>query len=152
MLVFIGRLSLSTLKWVPMCQGFSHFSGILHHFVFSQVSHQQHKAYVPILSVLIFNRFPTLFNVLCIMIFSLRSRSYRDSWTLRKSVRWSCRVIAIVSTLLCSRWKSEKLCARIRGRQSDRENGSDSAIANGSESKRDNDRWGNVNQRNDYNS
>ena len=27
MLAFIGKLLLSTLKWVPMCQNFNHFSG-----------------------------------------------------------------------------------------------------------------------------
>ena len=26
MLVFIGKLSLSTVRWVPICEGFSHFS------------------------------------------------------------------------------------------------------------------------------
>ena len=36
-------LWLSTLRWVPLCQGFSHFSGFLHHFVFVKISHQQHK-------------------------------------------------------------------------------------------------------------
>ena len=33
MLVFIRKLSLSTVRWVLMCQGFSHFSGFLHHLV-----------------------------------------------------------------------------------------------------------------------
>ena len=33
MLVFIRKLSLSTFKWVPIYQGFGHFSGFLHHFV-----------------------------------------------------------------------------------------------------------------------
>ena len=32
MLVFIGKHLLSTLRWVPLCQGFNHFSGYLHHF------------------------------------------------------------------------------------------------------------------------
>ena len=27
MLLFIGKLLLSTLRWVPMCQGFNHFQG-----------------------------------------------------------------------------------------------------------------------------
>ena len=33
MFVFIGKLSLSTLRWIPMCQGFSNFSGFLYHIV-----------------------------------------------------------------------------------------------------------------------
>ena len=33
MLVFIGKLLLSTLRWVPMCHGSDHFSGVLHNFV-----------------------------------------------------------------------------------------------------------------------
>ena len=37
-LVFIGKLSLSTLRKVPICQGFSHFSGFLHHFVLAKVT------------------------------------------------------------------------------------------------------------------
>ena len=32
-LVFIGKFSPSTFRWVPMCQSFSHLKGILHHFV-----------------------------------------------------------------------------------------------------------------------
>ena len=35
MSVFIRKLSLSTLRWVPICQGLSHFSGFLHYFVFA---------------------------------------------------------------------------------------------------------------------
>ena len=38
MLVFIGKLSLSTLRWVPICQGFSDFSGFLHHFVLAKLA------------------------------------------------------------------------------------------------------------------
>ena len=38
LLVFIGKLSLSTLRWVPMCQGFSHFFGFLHHFVLAKLA------------------------------------------------------------------------------------------------------------------
>ena len=38
MLVFIGKLSLSTLLLVPMCQGFSHSSGILYHFVLAKLA------------------------------------------------------------------------------------------------------------------
>ena len=37
MLVFIGKLSLSTLRWVPICQGFDHFSGFLHLFVLTKL-------------------------------------------------------------------------------------------------------------------
>ena len=37
MLVFIGKLSLNTLRWVPICQGFSHFSGFLRHFVLAKL-------------------------------------------------------------------------------------------------------------------
>ena len=35
-LVFIGKLSLSTLRWIPICQGFGHFLGLLHHFVLTK--------------------------------------------------------------------------------------------------------------------
>ena len=37
-LVFIGKLSLSTLRWVPMCQGLSIFPGFLHHFVLAKLA------------------------------------------------------------------------------------------------------------------
>ena len=37
MLVFIWKLSLSTLRWVPICQGFGDFSGFLHHFVLMEL-------------------------------------------------------------------------------------------------------------------
>ena len=36
MLVFIGKLSLSTLRWVWICQSFSHFSGSLHYLVLAK--------------------------------------------------------------------------------------------------------------------
>ena len=32
-LVFIEKLSLSTLRWVPICEGFADFSCFLHNFV-----------------------------------------------------------------------------------------------------------------------
>ena len=38
LLVFIEKFSLSTLRWVPMCQGFSHFSGFLHNFVLAKLA------------------------------------------------------------------------------------------------------------------
>ena len=38
MLVFIGKLSLSTLKWLPICKGFSHFKDFLHHFVCAKLA------------------------------------------------------------------------------------------------------------------
>ena len=38
MLECIGKLSLSTLRKVPMCQGFSHFSGFLHHLVLATLA------------------------------------------------------------------------------------------------------------------
>ena len=34
----IGKPSLSTLRWVPMCQGFSNFSGFLAHFVLTKIA------------------------------------------------------------------------------------------------------------------
>ena len=37
MLVFIGKLLLSTLRWVPICRGFSDLSGFLHHLVLAVV-------------------------------------------------------------------------------------------------------------------
>ena len=36
-LVFIGKLSLSTLRWIPICQGSSDFSGFLPHFVLAKL-------------------------------------------------------------------------------------------------------------------
>ena len=38
MLVFIGKLLLSTLRWVPICHGFGHFSGVLLHFVLAKLA------------------------------------------------------------------------------------------------------------------
>ena len=38
MLVFIGKLSLSTLRRIPICQGFSHFSVFLLHFVLAKLA------------------------------------------------------------------------------------------------------------------
>ena len=38
MLVLIGKLSLSVLRGVPICQHFSHFSGLLHHFVLAKLA------------------------------------------------------------------------------------------------------------------
>ena len=38
MLVFFGLLSHSTLRLVPMCQGFSHFSRFLHHVVMAKLA------------------------------------------------------------------------------------------------------------------
>ena len=38
MLVFIGKLSLSALRWIPMCQGFRQFSGFMHHFVLAKLA------------------------------------------------------------------------------------------------------------------
>ena len=38
MLVLIWKLLLSTFIWVPMGQGFDHFSGFLHHFVLAKVA------------------------------------------------------------------------------------------------------------------
>ena len=43
MLVFIGKLSPSTLRWVPMCQGFCHFSGYFASFCLGKISHHKHK-------------------------------------------------------------------------------------------------------------
>ena len=36
--VLIWKLSLSTRRWVPICQGFSNFLGILHHFVLAKLA------------------------------------------------------------------------------------------------------------------
>ena len=38
MLVFIWYLLLNTLRWVTMCQGFNHFSVLLHHCVFAKLA------------------------------------------------------------------------------------------------------------------
>ena len=38
MLVLIGYLLLSTLIWVPICQGFNHFWGFLHDFVLHELA------------------------------------------------------------------------------------------------------------------
>ena len=37
-LVLIGKLSPSTLRWVPICQGFSNFSGFLHYFILAKLA------------------------------------------------------------------------------------------------------------------
>ena len=36
-LVFIWKLSLSTLRLVPICKGFSHFSAFFHHFMLTKL-------------------------------------------------------------------------------------------------------------------
>ena len=46
MLLFIGRLSPTTLRCVPICQGFSHFSGFLHHFVSAKLGTCLFKYYM----------------------------------------------------------------------------------------------------------
>ena len=38
MLVLIGKLSPSILRWVPICQGFGDFSGFLHYFVLAKLA------------------------------------------------------------------------------------------------------------------
>ena len=38
MMVFIGELLLRALRWIHICQGFSHFSGFLHHFVLAKLA------------------------------------------------------------------------------------------------------------------
>ena len=38
MLVLIRKPSLSTLRWVPVCQGFSHFLVFLHHFALAKLA------------------------------------------------------------------------------------------------------------------
>ena len=37
-LVFIGKLSRSTVRWVPICHGFSHFSAFCHHFMLTKLA------------------------------------------------------------------------------------------------------------------
>ena len=37
-LVFIRQLSQSTLRWVPICQGFRDFSGFLHYLVLAKIA------------------------------------------------------------------------------------------------------------------
>ena len=44
LLVFIEKLSLRTVKWVPMCQGFSQFLDFLHHFVLAKLATSSIKA------------------------------------------------------------------------------------------------------------
>ena len=44
-LVFIGKPLLSTLRWVPMCQGFNHFSGFSHTFVKTKVATSSMRVY-----------------------------------------------------------------------------------------------------------
>ena len=48
-LVFIGKLSLSTLIWVPICQGFWHFSVFLHHFVMAKLATSSIRVNPPML-------------------------------------------------------------------------------------------------------
>ena len=43
MMVLIWKLSWSTLRWVPMCQGFQSFLRFFGSFSIGQISHQQHK-------------------------------------------------------------------------------------------------------------
>ena len=38
MLVFIGKLSLSTIRWVPICHGFSHIYAFCHHFMLKKLA------------------------------------------------------------------------------------------------------------------
>ena len=38
MWIFIGKLALSTIRWVPMCHILRHFSGVLHHFVLAKLA------------------------------------------------------------------------------------------------------------------
>ena len=38
LLVFIGKLSVSTITWVPICQGLSHLPGFLHNFVLAKLA------------------------------------------------------------------------------------------------------------------
>ena len=57
MLVFIGKLLLSTLRWVPMCQGFRHISSFFASFCNGQISHQHHR-YLVLYRVLVI--IPTL--------------------------------------------------------------------------------------------
>ena len=43
--IFIGLLSLSTLRWVPMCQSFGHFGGFLHHHVLAKLATSSIRVY-----------------------------------------------------------------------------------------------------------
>ena len=43
MLVFIGKLSLSTYLRVPICQGFTDIPAFFPLFCTDQISHQQHQ-------------------------------------------------------------------------------------------------------------
>ena len=43
MLVFIIKFSLSSLRWVPICHGFSDFSALFASFCIGKISHQQDK-------------------------------------------------------------------------------------------------------------
>ena len=38
MLVFIEKLSLSTIRWVPICQGFNHFSAFCHYVMLTKLA------------------------------------------------------------------------------------------------------------------
>ena len=44
MLVFIEKLSPSTIEGVPMCQGFRKFSAFLHYFVMTKLVNSSHRA------------------------------------------------------------------------------------------------------------
>ena len=48
MLVFLAWLSLSTLRWVPICQVFNNFSGFLDHFVLGKLATSSIRVKVPI--------------------------------------------------------------------------------------------------------
>ena len=45
MLVFIGKLSRSTVRWVPICQGFSHISAFCHHFLLIKLATSSERVY-----------------------------------------------------------------------------------------------------------
>ena len=44
MFLFIRKLSMGTLRWVPLCQGFGHISAFLHHFVLDKLATSSKRA------------------------------------------------------------------------------------------------------------
>ena len=44
MLVFIGKLLLSSIRSVPICHGFGHFSAFCHHFVLTKLATSSERA------------------------------------------------------------------------------------------------------------
>ena len=77
MLVFIGYHLLSSLRWIPMCQGFSHFWGFSHYFVLANLASS-------IIRVKVFE----ILTILSFTILHLSDHVICCFWILQ--ARWRC--------------------------------------------------------------